>query len=126
MGLGIFEGKTLSELEDNPDFRAWLENSQQNPPEGGETPADFNIRIIDCVNLIIRENMTKRITDIAIITHAGVIMTLMAGLALPRFPFHEWAVPNGHGYTLKTNTQLWMRSGVSELTKHLPLTRDEG
>ena len=34
--LGEFEGKSLEQLKDRPEFASWLQNSQASPPPGGE------------------------------------------------------------------------------------------
>ena len=118
--LGEFEGKTLEQLGDLPDFAAWLQNSQANPPPGGERVEDFTARVSAAFDGLVREMMRERVTGAGVITHGGVIMALMAAIALPRLPLHEWAVAQGRGYTLLTSAQLWMQGGCAEVFALLP------
>ena len=118
--LGEFEGKSLDELKDKPEFVAWLQNSQESPPPGGERVEDFTARISSAFDGIVREMMRERVQSAAVIVGGGVLMTLMATLALPRLQMHEWTVAPGHGYTLLTSAQLWMQGGCAEAFAMLP------
>ena len=119
--LGEFEGKSLEQLKNRPEFAAWLQNSQANPPPGGERVEDFTARVSGALDGIVREMMRERVQSAAIITHGGVIMTLMAAVALPRLQLHEWAVAAGCGYTLLTSAQLWMQGGCAEAFAVIPV-----
>jgi len=114
MNLGTFEGKTFDELKQDDAFTRWLDNSFENAPPGGEKAIDFTHRIVAAFDGIVRQVMRDKITESAVITHGGVVMALMAAIALPKLPIHQWAAGNGHGYTLLTNTQLWLRDGCAE------------
>ena len=121
MNLGAFEGRSIEELQKDAAFARWLQDSQGNPPPGGEQVADFTQRIVAAFNATVREMMRQKVTSAAVVTHGGVIMSLMAAVALPKAPLHDWAVANGHGYTLLTSTQLWMQGGCAEAFATLPL-----
>ncbi|MCL2856993.1 MAG: histidine phosphatase family protein [Oscillospiraceae bacterium] len=118
--LGEFEGKSFEQLKDLPAFTAWLHNSQASPPPGGENVEDFMARVSAALDGVVRGMMRERITSAGVITHGGVIMTLMAAVALPRLPIHQWAVAHGQGYTLLTSAQLWMQGGCAEAFALLP------
>ena len=121
MHLGKFEGKAPEELAKLPDFVAWLQDSRENPPPGGEKAQDFTERIYGAFDALVRQMMRERVTSAAVITHGGVLMALMAAFALPRLPMHEWATQHGYGYTLLTSAQLWMQGGCAEATATIPL-----
>ena len=120
MNLGAFEGKTFDELREEETFVRWLDDSFKNTPPGGEGTDAFTLRTLTALNSILRQMMEKKITSAAVITHGGVIMALMAATAIPRLPFHKWAAGNGCGYTLMTNTQMWMRDRCAEVFSFLP------
>ncbi len=121
MDFGDFEGKTMDQLRDDPDFIAWMEGkSMQAGPRGGETGEEFLGRVVDGIGRIIRDMIDSDITDAGIVTHGGVIMTALAALGLPRRPMVRWAVGNGRGYTVFVNPQLWMRDGVFEVAGIMP------
>lgn len=120
MNLGQFEGKSFEELRDNEAFSAWLKNSFENTPPDGEETAAFTERIVEAIRAIFIRMMEERTTNVAVVTHGGVIMTLLAAIGVPHMPLHEWAVNNGCGFTLLMTPHMWMRDGVAEVFEHLP------
>ena len=120
MNLGDFEGRTFEELRGNADFSAWLANSFESPPPGGEDTVSFTGRIVEALDRMLRGMMAQDATSAAAVTHGGVIMTLLAAVGLPRVPLHQWAVANGTGYTLRVNTGMWMRDRTVEVAGFLP------
>lgn len=120
MNLGEFEGKSFEELRENDAFALWIKDSFQNTPPGGEEITVFTERIVDAVREIFIKMMEEKITNVAVITHGGVIMSLLAAIGLPKMPLHQWAVDNGTGYTLLFTPQMWMRDGSAEVFCHQP------
>ncbi len=122
MNLGEFEGKSFEELRENEDFSLWIKNSFEHTPPGGEEITAFTRRITDAVRDIFIRMMEEKMTNVAVVTHGGVIMTLLAAIGLPKMPLHQWAVENGTGYTLLFTPQMWMRDGCAEVFCHQPET----
>ncbi len=120
LDFGEFEGKTYDHLKDDPDFRNWMEDSGRYAPRGGEDWQSFTTRITQAVDGIFRDMQREQVEEVAVVTHGGVIMTLMATLGLPRRPFPEWAVGNGRGFTVLLNPQLWMRDQALEIAGYMP------
>jgi len=122
--LGEFEGKTFDELKDNAAFSAWLEDSYKNPPPGGELITDFAGRVTDAIGGVFSGMMEDRVTSAAVITHRGVIATLLSVIGLPKHPVYEWVCEYGCGYTVLMTTQMWMRDGAAEVFATLPTAYD--
>lgn len=120
MSLGRFEGCTFDELRGDEDFARWMANSADNTPPGGEELSHFTQRIIDAVRDIFHQMMEEKITSAAVITHGGVIMTLLAAIGQPKEPLHQWATGNGAGYTLLFTPQMWMRDSSAEIFCRIP------
>lgn len=120
MNLGSFEGKTFEQLRGDEAFRDWLGDSAEYPPPGGEQLDAFTERVIIAVNGIFNRMMTGRMTSVAVVTHGGVIMTLLAGIGLPKQQLQQWATANGTGYTLLFTPQMWMRDGCAEVYSLVP------
>ena len=118
--LGEFEGKTPEDLSGDPAFDTWLENSLENPAPDGEALPDFSARIIAAMEEIFTVMMDGRIKNAAVVSHAGVIMTLLSLIGLPEAPPHEWLCPNGYGYTILMTPQMWMRDGRCEVSRAIP------
>lgn len=122
MNLGEFEGGSFEELCVDETFSLWIKNSLENTPPGGEAIPDFTARIIDAIGEIFNKMMEEKITNAAVVTHGGVIMTLLAAIGLPKIPLHQWAAENGTGYTLLFTPQMWMRDGSAEVFCRQPGT----
>ena len=64
--------------------------------------------------------------DTVIVTHGGVIMTILAAYGVPRAKFYDWVVNNGCGYSIRIMPSLWMCQKVCEVYSKVPndLTRE--
>ena len=60
-------------------------------------------------------------TSALIVTHGGVIMTILAAYGLPKAKFYDWMTDNGCGYSIRITPGLWMRSQVAEVFQKLPI-----
>lgn len=118
--FGDFEGKTIGELKDDQNYLEWLANSTQVSPPNGENGDQFLGRIVEGISFVINDMMKSDIYDGAVVTHGGVIMTLLAALGMPRRSFQDWLVGNGRGYTCFVNPQMWMRDGIIEVAGIVP------
>ena len=121
MSLGDFEGKSFDALRDSPSYLAWLENSAENTPPGAvETSREFSGRVGETLNAILMHMSKNHITEAAVVTHGGVLMSMLSRFALPPRPMGEWAVANGCGYTIRTSIQMWMRDETFEIIGAVP------
>lgn len=111
--FGDFEGKSGAELEDNADYKAWISGKAEVP--NGETNKDFAVRICIGLRQIVEDMLSHEINNAAVVTHGGVIMTLLDACALPRKQKFEWISDSGHGYTIKITPSLFHSSGVVEV-----------
>lgn len=111
--FGDFEGKSGAELEDNPDYKAWISGHKEVP--NGESNKDFAVRVCIGLRQIVEDMLSHGINNAAVITHGGVIMTLLDACALPRKQKFEWISDSGHGYTIKITPSLFHSNGVVEV-----------
>lgn len=106
--FGDFEGMTADELKDLDTFKDWISGAHpEEPVPFGESQKEFNDRICKCFIRIIEGIIKSGTRSTVIITHGGVIMSLMAAFAIPEAPMHEWLTPNGCGYTLRIDPTVW-------------------
>ncbi len=122
--FGEFAGKTAEDLKDSEEFKEWLKGSSDARAPYGESNSEFQKRvctgfkrIVEGIDRVDRNEMRS----VAIITHGGVIMTIMQYFALPECPMHEWIMPAGHGYTLNFNSRLWESYFKIEALEQIPL-----
>ncbi len=118
--FGEWEGKTADELKSDPDFEKWLAGDSSVKPPRGESNADFTRRICRMFESIVEGLMKTGTTESVIVTHGGVIMTLLAVYGLPQAKPFEWTMDNGFGYSLRITPMLWQRDKVCEVFATLP------
>ena len=96
--FGIFEMHSYDELKDSRAYQDWLTgDNEANIPSHGESGAQMKVRALEAFSEI-KE-------DICIITHGGVIATIMEHL----FPGegknrYQWQPKPGHGYVIREGT----------------------
>lgn len=113
--FGEFEGKTAAQLENNPDFAAFVSGRLSAPP-GGEDQRAFAERICLGYRHMVENMMDCGIHTAAAVLHGGVIMTLLSCSAMPRRKSVEWTCAPGHGFETLVTPSLYQRSGVIEVT----------
>lgn len=122
--FGEFEGKTAEELKKSPVFPKWLAGEKGVEPPFGESNEAFGRRVCAAFEKVADGLMKTGVTEAAIVTHGGVIMTILAAYGLPELPMHEWITANGCGFTIKINPSLWMRAKKFEVFSEFPYERE--
>lgn len=125
LDFGTFDGCTAEELQNNPAFLAWLEDSATSAPPGGESGAQLFARIHNALDQILRNMMEEEISSAAVITHGGIIAMLLSACGLPKGSIEEWRAPHGEGFTISLSAQMWLRDGVFEVITMLPLEKGD-
>lgn len=123
--FGSFEGKTAQELKNNILFEKWLRSSEAAAEAGAEPVSAFEKRVVEGLDLVVRDMMKAQCSDAAVITHAGVIATLLARCGLPQRPVSDWQVGSGKGYTLLINASLWGNARLAEIFTPIPYGFDK-
>lgn len=123
--FGSFEGKTMQELKGDPVFEGWISGTGEKRPPQGETGPEFVERVCNAFSGMVRDVFERGCKEAVMISHAGVISTLLALYAFPRHPQNEWRMEPGLGYTILVTPQLWMRDEIVEAIGYLPLGIEE-
>ena len=100
--FGEFEECTAEDLKDNEDFKNWLHGDIYSAPPYGESNAEF-----------------------AQVTHAGVIMTILACYGLPEAPMAHWQMDAGYGYKIRITPSLWMQANKMEVIDTAPQSLED-
>lgn len=124
LNLGVFEGKTVSELKNDPNYKKWIKGEEQRAP-GGESGEEFMRRTVLAFGEMLEDMIAHKITSAAVVTHGGVLMNLLSALGIPKRPMQQWAVSAGMGYTVLVDAAMWMRSGAFEVYAALPVGIDK-
>lgn len=118
--FGKWEGKTAAELAGDPSFALWLQNSDKTPPPDGESGREFAARVCRGFERIVEEMSAQEVRTAAIVTHGGVIMTILAMYGLPQAESYRWRMDNGYGFAVRITPMLWMRDRVMEVFNTVP------
>ncbi len=118
--FGEFEECTAEDLKDNEDFKNWLHGDIQTRPPHGESNAEFIHRVCDAFEKVVDGCIKTGTENFAIVTHAGVIMTILSCYGLPEAPMAHWQMDAGYGYKLRITPSLWMQSRKIEVADTSP------
>ena len=114
--FGAFEMKSYEMLKDEPAYQAWLSRDPEiNPPPGGESGEQMTRRVLAAYMAL-----ESRKENTVIVTHGGVIMSMLSQRALPSRHPEQWMADPGCGYTVQTDVQLWMRDKLVEAIDIVP------
>jgi len=98
--FGIFEMKSYNELKDTAEYQQWLNgDNYTNVAPKGESGAQMKKRVLAALSDVVANGK-----DTVIITHGGVIATIMANLFNSENKNrYQWQPKCGHGYLLENN-----------------------
>lgn len=119
--FGEWENKTAEELQSDPRFLRWMEKGQKASPPGGESSVVFMQRVCAGFETLVQNLMFTGTTSAVLVTHGGVIMTILAAYGLPRAQMMDWMCAGGCGYSVRITPTLWTRSMVCEVYQTLPI-----
>lgn len=123
--FGEFEECTAEDLKDNEDFKGWLHGDIQARPPHGESNAEFIYRVCDAFEKVVDGCIKTGTEKFAIVSHAGVIMTILSCYGLPEAPMAHWQMDAGYGYKLRITPSLWMQSRKIEVVDTSPQSIDD-
>lgn len=118
--FGEWENKSAAELAGDETFKKWLAGDPSVKPPRGESNADFTRRVCLIFESIVDGLIKTGTTDAAIITHGGVMTTLLSVYGLPQAKPFDWVCDNGYGYSLRITPMLWQRDKVAEVFDRIP------
>ncbi len=121
LDFGDWENMTASDLKDNPIFSDWVAGKEGVHPPNGESGAVFSSRVCKGFETLVTNMLFTGKTSAVLVTHAGVIMTILAAYGIPRANMIEWSTANGQGFSIRFDAANWSRSGICEVYQALPL-----
>lgn len=120
--FGEWEGKTAKEIAAaDESFSRWVTgNGQSVTPPGGESGGAFMYRVCAAFEKLVESMLRSGTQSAVIVTHGGVIMSVLSAYGLPKAKFYDWMTANGCGYSMRITPGLWMRSMVGEIYAEIP------
>lgn len=118
--FGEFEGLTAEDLKDNEDFKTWLRGDIYAATPFGESNAQFAQRVCAAFEKVVDGCVKTGTNNIAIVGHAGVLMTILSCYGLPEAPMAHWQMDAGYGFKLRLTPSLWMQARKIEVIDTSP------
>lgn len=126
MDFGAFEGRSYVDMEDDADYRAWVEGGCWGRCPGGEDRRGFCWRICGAVGKLVDRALTEGKEELVIVAHGGVLMAAMEGFALPEKDYFDWQTVCCGGYLLETDEALWRQRRKLRCLEKLKFTKNGG
>jgi len=117
MNFGAFEGRAFAgDLEQDPQYRKWLDTNCEGEVPGGECKQDFTKRCIDgfcrAMEIAAERSASEPIGNAAFVVHGGTIMSILSGLGENPGDYYSYYTENGHGYAGE-----WNGSRITDIKK---------
>lgn len=100
MNFGRFEGKNYLEMENDPDYRTWVDGMCLGRCPGGESKAEYVRRVTRAFAALLDQALEQRWKDCVIVAHGGTQMAVLERFAVGKKDYYSWQLPCGHGYRL--------------------------
>lgn len=107
--FGEFEGCTADDLKDNEDFKNWIHGDIYAKTPFGESNAQFAQRVCAAFEKVVDGCIKTGTETIAIVGHAGVLMTILSCYGLPEAPMANWQMDPGYGFKIRITPSLGCR-----------------
>lgn len=107
--FGDMEMKTNEECAGNTLYDEFVRSGGSKPFPGGESLADFDIRVQRGFDQLIEELICHPVGEdpIGIAVHGGTIMSIMNSLIPTDGGFYDYNVKNGEGYLITIDEKSW-------------------
>ena len=99
MDFGLFEGRSWREMEDDPDYRAWIEGMCSGRCPEGEDRAGFSARVLAAFRQILEREQGSEL--LVLVAHGGTQMALLEQAGVPKRDYYCWQRPCGCGWELE-------------------------
>ncbi len=118
--FGDFTGKSFAQLKGLDAYQKWVEGGFEAAPPSGESGMALLSRAICGLQEIFTRMTAEKMTDVAVITHGGVIMSLLSACGFPKREMRHWVTDFGGGFTTLLTPQMWMRDRCFEIYAEIP------
>ena len=99
--FGDFEGRSYEDMKDDPAYTAWLDTNCEGPIPGGDFPDVFRDDVAVCFESLLETCEAERVERALVVSHGGVIGTILERFAEPGKHGYEDNIPCGGFAVLK-------------------------
>lgn len=125
MNFGTFEGRNYIEMENDPDYLAWVASNCESTCPDGERKEDFAARSCGVFAQLLDGAFAAGKEQLVILAHGGTQMSVMERYAVPRKTYHEWCGPNAGGFVLETDADTWKNDHILHYVATVQYTKPE-
>ena len=100
MDFGAFEGRGWWEMEQDADYRAWVDGGCLGQCPGGEDRATFSARVCAAFSQLVEQSRAQDAPELVIVAHGGTQMAVLERWGCPKRDYYKWQTPCGAGYEL--------------------------
>lgn len=125
MNFGRWELHTYEHLRQDEAYRNWLSDPLSRRPPDGEGFADMEKRVMSGWVSLKREIHKQGYQEVLLVTHGGVIRSLLTKLADEAKPFWEWHIAHGSGIRLSWTYRDWKEGGRCTSLRAVPSMENE-
>lgn len=93
MDFGVFEGRNADEMEEDTQYRAWVDSMCEDPCPQGEVKSEFSRRSVNAF----LSALTLSDGDAVFVVHGGTIMSVFEALCEPKQDYYSYSVRNLFG-----------------------------
>ena len=115
MDFGDFENKKIAYLMDTDEYKAFIKGGLDNPPPGGESLRSVINRCYKALQIIISDMMYEGLTNVAVVTHGGIIMNMLSCFGIPKRSPMDYSCDFGEGFEVIVTASMWQRSEAFEV-----------
>ena len=115
MDFGDFENKKIADLMDTDEYKAFIKGGLDNPPPGGESLRSVINRCYKALQIIISDMMYEGLTNVAVVTHGGIIMNMLSCFGIPKRSPMDYSCDFGEGFEVIVTASMWQRSEAFEV-----------
>lgn len=101
MDFGAFGGRSADDMEDDADYRAWVEGNCEGRCPGGESRAEFADRVCSAFARLCHDAAARGERRVVVVAHGGTQMAVLSRHVPGRRAYYEWLSGNCGGYRLE-------------------------
>ena len=90
MNFGRFEGQTFVQVEQDPEYLAWVQENEHAAHPDGERRSDFCNRVCKTLADLIDKALAEGQERLVIVAHGGTQLAALERFGVPRRSFHDW------------------------------------
>lgn len=94
MDFGRFENRSAAEMEQDADYRAWVEGGCTGRCPGGESRAEFTRRVCNAFAALAERLRAEGARQAVFVVHGGTIMAILERFALPGRDYYDYRSEN--------------------------------